>query len=150
MKAYFQSPITMILPIFHLLEWIYDVKSGGRWYFLFESNKVYRTKISWKSNSHFLSFVTTIPPSNILLLRVNMYVHSKDTNGNPLLGRLTVANIRVSISSLRTYPQFISKSYPQYLDIYALLHILLVLSKMDLPPFSCMVFHWYSIGVQSL
>lgn len=98
MEDYFQTPITIIPPIFHFLEWTHNVKNGGRWYFLFESNKIYIPKISWKNCSHFLSFVTTIPPSNILLLRVIMYVHRKEANGNPISGRLTIAKITELIS----------------------------------------------------
>lgn len=46
---------------FHLLEKIDNVRSGGRWYFLFESNKFYRTKVTWKNNSHFLIFCLLQP-----------------------------------------------------------------------------------------
>lgn len=62
---------------------------------MFESNEVYRTEIGLINNSHFLSFLTTIPPddSNILLFGVIIFIHRKEANDNPILGRLTVVNI---------------------------------------------------------
>lgn len=62
---------------------------------MFESNKVYRTEIGLINNSHFLSFLTTIPPndSNILLFGVIIFIHRKEVNDNPILGRLIVVNI---------------------------------------------------------